>query len=173
MEEDSKKSKKQEKWLKAKWFSAIDGFRRKHKDKDIRPDLERAVKYFEKSLEGEAIPSVFTLLPDDDPEQKIITVHFRPMSLNNKEITGIQKETAKSLIHKLLEINTTTKSVAQQSGLIRDRVPNSGEYAFLYSGLSPDVEILEIKFSGTGRIFGFFTQATFNIVCIRTLHINN
>ncbi|GEM_PF-3195631 len=173
MADDSKKSKNLEKWLKAKLFGAVDGFKRRHSDRDIRPFLEKAVKSFEASLEGGAIPPALTVPPGDDPEQKTMAVHLRPRCLDDPQISEIQKEAAKSLIHKLFEINTSTKSSAQQSGLIRDKVANNGEYAFLYRGLSPDVEILEIQYSGTGRIFGFFTEATFNVVCIKTAHIEN
>ena len=129
---------------------------------------------FEKALEGEAIPAALTIPQGEvDPEIQPISVHFRSSSLDNKQISEIQKEAAKSLVLKLLELNTTTKAAAQQSGLIRDKLSGDGEYAFLYAGLSPDVEMLEIQFSGTGRIFGFFTQSTFNVVCVRTLHIEN
>lgn len=173
MKEDSKKSKNQEKWLKSKWFEIVGSFKNKNKGKDTLSLLEHAVKSFEKVLESETIPSAVTLSPEDDPEQKIIALNFRSGCLNNTEVTDIQKEVAKSLVHKFFEINTTTKSTAQQSGLIRDKVPNENEYAFLYAGLYPDIDILEIQYCGTGRIFGFFTQATFNVVCVRTKHIEN
>jgi hypothetical protein len=169
MDEDSKNLK----WLKARWFGAVNSFSKKHKDKNIRPYLERAVNDFEKNLESEAIPAALTLLPAEDPEQKIIAVHLRPRCLDHSQISEMQKEAAKSLIHTLFQINTATKSDAQQSGLIRDKIANQNEYAFLYSGLSPDVEILEVQYCGTGRIFGFFTQTTFNVVCVRTVHIEN
>jgi hypothetical protein len=173
MNEGSKKSKTLKKWLKSKFFGAVDNFEKEHKDKDIRPYLEKAIKDFEKSLGGEAIPSALTLPSAEDPEQKIIAIHLRSGCLNHAQISQIQKEAAKSLVHKFFEINTTTKFAAQQSGLIRDKIPNQGEYAFLYTELSPDVEILEIQYSGTGRIFGFFTQSTFNVVGLRTIHIEN
>jgi hypothetical protein len=173
MSEDSKKSKSLKKWLKAKFFGAVDNFEKKHKDKDIRPFLEKAVKDFERSLEGEVIPSGLTRLPPGDPEQEIIAIHLRPGCFNNSEMTQIQSGAAKALVHKFLEINGMMRAVAQQSGIIRDKVSNQGEYAFLYAGLSPDVEILEIQYFDTGRIFGFFTQSTFNVVCIRTAHIEN
>ncbi|HEY5221001.1 MAG TPA: hypothetical protein VIJ29_02550 [Candidatus Paceibacterota bacterium] len=173
MNEDLKKSKNQEKWLKAKVFEIVDRFKRTNKGKEIGPPLEKAVKVFEKTLQGETIPSELTLPPAEDPEQECISINLRPSCLDNPEIPQIQKEAAKSLVHKFSEMGGMTKRAANQTGVIRDKVPNQGEYAFLYAGLSPDVEIVEIQYSGTGRIFGFFTQSTFNVVCIRTIHIEN
>jgi hypothetical protein len=171
---DSKKSKNQEKWLKAKFFDIVAGFKQKNSSIEVGPPLERAVKVFEKALEGEAIPAALTIpLGQEDIEAQPISIHFRSSCLGNDQITEIQAEVAKLLVRKLLQLNTTTKAAAQQCGLIRDKVPNEGGYAFLYTGLSPDVEILEIQFSGTGRIFGFFTQSTYNVVCVRTHHIEN
>lgn len=168
----SKKSKRRRKWLKAKIFDAIGAFEKKHKDREIGPYLEKAVKNFERDLVGEAIPAALTIPLADDPEGEIVSLNFRAGSLESTEMFEAGKEVAKALVHKLCEINSRTKSRVQQT-LIKDKVPNQNEYAFLYKNLSPDVEILEIRFADTGRIFGFFTQATFNIVCVRVSHVEN
>lgn len=173
MNEDSKKSKNQEKWLKAKVFEIFDRFKKTNKGKEIGPPLEKAVKVFEKALQGETIPSELTIPPAEDPEQECISVHLRPGCLDNSDISQIQKEAAKSLVHKFSEMGGMTRRAASRAGIIRDKVPNENEYAFLYMGLSPDVEVVEIQYSGTGRIFGFFTQSTFNVVYIKTIHIEN
>lgn len=174
MSDDSKKRKDLKKWLKAKWFEAVDRFENKNKGKEIGPSLEKAVKIFERSLEGEAIPPILTVASiEEDPEQEFITIRLRPGCLNDTEKEQIQREAAKALVHKLMEIGTMMRGTAQRCGVIRDKVPNQEEYAFLYADLSPDVEILEIQYAGTGRIFGFFTGSTFNVVCVRVNHIEN
>lgn len=172
MGEGSKKSKRDSKWFKAKTFELIDRFGKEKKDKEIGPYLEKAAKAIEQTFFEEKIPDAITIPTGDDPEGKNISIHLKQKSLEHRQIDEIQKEAAKSLIRKFSEINATTKSHAQQSGLIRDKVGNSGKYAFLYKNLSPEVEILEVQYSGNGRIFGFFTQEIFNVVCIRTDHVN-
>jgi len=138
----------------------------------ISQEFNPAVKVIEQTLFEEKIPEALTIAAGDDPEWKNISIHLKQKSLEHKQIDEIQKEAAKSLIHKFYEINTTTKAHAQQSGLIRDKIENSKKYEFLYKDLSPEVEILEVGYSGEGRIFGFFTQEIFNVVCIRTDHVN-
>jgi len=107
----------------------------------------------------------------EEPSEKIIAINFQPNSLNHQEINRIEKTPAKALVHKLFETNTTTKSKAQTSGLIRDKVENAYKYEFLYKNVPPDADILEIGYADTGRIFGFWTQNTFNVISIRTNHL--
>lgn len=52
-----------------------------------------------------------------------------------------------------------------------DRIKNSGNYSFLYNGLSDeDVEIREYKFGGTNRIFYYVDEATKTVNCILIKH---
>ncbi len=51
-------------------------------------------------------------------------------------------------------------------------VHNSGNYSFLFNGLSPDIDLFEMTCGRAGRIFLFLVK---NIVCVRLVkknHIN-
>ena len=96
-------------------------------------------------------------------------VHYKSDQCGLKDLTG---DSSGQLIRKLKNINKTTLSGLPNSRLIKDNINNSGDYAILYRGLSKDVEIKEIAFSDSGRIFAYFVDRYVCIVSIKPNHIN-
>lgn len=65
---------------------------------------------------------------------------------------------AKAMITKLSMITKFNSKTIGGSHLIRDSVINAGSYAPLYEGLEDDIDLKEIQFAGTGRIFCYFVN---------------
>ena len=107
----------------------------------------------------------------EEPSEKIIAINFQPRSLDHAQIDRMDNTDSRAFVHKLFEANTTKKSVAQNNGLIRDKVSNRDPYKFLYRIAPPDAEVLEIKFRKEGRCFGFWVGNTFNVISVRTTHL--
>lgn len=112
-------------------------------------------------------------MPDYDDELKenflISFVHYKSSECGmGKLVDG----SARQLVKVLKKLNSTKRKDLPNSRLIRDSVNNSGDYSKLYNGLSPDVEIKEIDFSDTGRIFAYFVRRYVCIVAINPVHKN-
>lgn len=111
--------------------------------------------------------------PDYDDEQKenflFSFIHYKPGQCG---LSNLCDASAKQLVKKLRIINETTLRGLADSKLIKDNINNSGDYAKLYTGLSPDIDIKEICFSDRGRIFAYFVKRYVCIVAIDPNHIN-
>lgn len=77
------------------------------------------------------------------------------------ELEFLTTASAESLIKKLSDITRCNSRSIGSSRLIHDKIEYAGEYKKLFTNLSRDVEIIEIKFSGNGgdgRIFCYFVD---------------
>lgn len=83
---------------------------------------------------------------------------FKRYNHQEDELAQLDGSMAKALINKLSMITEFDSNTIKQSNLIRDKVEHSGAYASLYDGLEPDVELVEIKFGETGRIFCYLVD---------------
>jgi hypothetical protein len=97
-------------------------------------------------------------------------VHYKP---NLCGLAKLDSVSAKQLIRKLKVINDTKINQLASSRIIRDNIVNADDYGKLYDGLSPDVEIKEVEFSYSGRIFAYFVDRYVCVVAIDPEHIDN
>jgi len=144
--------------------------KRKEKAKDFHLELEMAK--MEKAEQIKSQVALFDERPDyDDKMRENFLFSFIHYKTKECEICKLDDKVAKRLIDKLKEINKTTKTKLSQTNLIRDKVEKLGPYKSPYNNLSPDIEIVEIQFSGTGRIFAHFIERYFCIVAIKREHV--
>lgn len=85
-------------------------------------------------------------------------LNFEQYKHKECQLHQLDQTTAESLIKKLSLITQNNSRTIGSSKLIRDNVTSSGAYSALYSGLGSDIEIKEIQFGGTGRIFCHFVN---------------
>lgn len=117
-------------------------------------------------------------LSDDIKEYdgKEIVFSFAPYNQNQCRIHAIQKPEAKKLTKELKTISKTLLKHFRNQGsgasnIACKAVHNSGNYSVLFDSLPPDTdELLEIDYSGSGRIFGFLIDNIFSIVAIGKEH---
>lgn len=81
------------------------------------------------------------------------------------------KKDAKSLMFKLKRLSSICLKELPSSRMIKDKIENTGNYSSLYRDLPPDVEIQEIEYGKTGRIFGYLVERYFCVVAIKVKHI--
>ena len=108
-----------------------------------------------------------------DYENKKIVFSFEIYNSNQCEIAKLDKAEAKKLTRELKRISLTlTKHFRHQdsSGIACKSVSNSGNYAVLFTDIPEDVDLLEVDFSGPGRVFGYLINNVFNIVTIGKEH---
>lgn len=108
-----------------------------------------------------------------DFENERVTFSFEPYNSNQCELSKIDKAEAKKLAKELRKISTTlTKHFRHQhvSSIACKSLSNSGNYSVLFDGLPEDTELLEVDYSGAGRIFGFMVESIFNVVAIAKVH---
>ena len=109
-------------------------------------------------------------------ENKEVVFSFSPYNQNQCEIHTLQKPDAKKLTKELKNISKTLLRHFKNQGsggsnIACKPIHNSGSYTVLFESLPPDIdEILEIDYSGSGRIFGFLIDNIFNIVTIGKKH---
>lgn len=107
---------------------------------------------------------------------KEVVFSFAPYNQNQCRIHSIQKVEAKKLTKELKAISSTRLKHFRHQGsggsnIACKSVHNSGNYEVLFTGLPPDVEeLLEVDYSGPGRVFGFLTDNVFNVVAISKEH---
>lgn len=108
-----------------------------------------------------------------DYENEKVVFSFVVYNSNQCGIGSIDKQEAKKLTKELKKISlTVTKHFRHQdtSGIACKPVSNSGNYSVLFSDVPEDIELLEVDYSGAGRVFGFITNNIFNIVAIGKEH---
>lgn len=108
-----------------------------------------------------------------DYENEKVVFSFVVYNSNQCGIGSIDKQEAKKLTKELKRISSTvTKHFRHQdtSGIACRPVSNSGNYAVLFTEVPEDTELLEVDYSGPGRVFGFITNNIFNIVAIGKEH---
>jgi hypothetical protein len=111
-------------------------------------------------------------IPEFGNEKIVFT--FIPYKHTQCEIHKLEKSEAKKLTEKMRKVNgVMAKNILCQeaSGFACKPVGRSGDYACLFEDLPLDVQLLEIDYTGTGRIFGYLAQNLFNIVAITKRHL--
>jgi hypothetical protein len=108
-----------------------------------------------------------------DFENKKVTFSFEPYNNNQCEIANIDKKEAKKLTGELKKMSLTLQKHFRHqtaSGIACKAIHNSGNYSVLFTDVPPDVELLEVDYSGPGRIFGYLVHNIFNVVAIGKKH---
>lgn len=108
-----------------------------------------------------------------DDENKRVVFSFETYNSGQCEISNLDKMEAKKLTKELKKISTVLcKYFRHQniSGIECSPVLNCNNYESLFNGMPEDVEMLEVYYSGAGRIFGFIVSNVFNIVAIGKKH---
>ena len=135
--------------------------------------INKNVAKFERTKQIDQSVAIEAEIPDYDDKLKenflFSFVHYKQSQCGLKDL---EAASSKQLIKKLRIINETTLRGLASSKIIRNNVNNSGQYTKLYTGLSPDVEIKEIDFSDSGRIFAYFVERFVCIIAINPNHIN-
>jgi hypothetical protein len=85
-------------------------------------------------------------------------INFEQYKHKECQIHLLNESSAESLIKRVSLIAQNNSRTIGSSKLIRDNVANDGAYKSLYEGLGKDIEIKEIQFAGTGRIFCHFVN---------------
>lgn len=108
-----------------------------------------------------------------DFENKRIVFSFEIYNSGQCQISKLDKTEAKKLTKELKKISLTlTKHFRHQStsSIACKQIYNSGNYSVLFDGVPEDIEMLEIDYSGAGRVFGYVVNNIFNIVAIGKEH---
>ena len=109
-----------------------------------------------------------------DYENERVVFSFESYNNNHCRIGSIDKTEAKKLTKELKKISITrAKHFRHQStsGIACKQVHNSGGYSCLFTGIPEDIELLEVDYSGSGRVFGYIVNNIFNIVTIGKEHL--
>lgn len=128
----------------------------------------------ELTTENEKIsPTVAVSQALKDYENKRIVFSFEIYNSTQCEIAKLDKTEAKKLTKELKKIsNTLTKHFRHQStsSIACKPIHMSGSYSVLFDGIPEDTEMLEVDYSGAGRVFGYVVNNIFNIVAIGKKH---
>ncbi|TRZ78474.1 hypothetical protein D4R87_00600 [bacterium] len=143
---------------------------RKSKSKDWHINIEAGK--FERTKQIDQSVAIRAEVPDyEDKLKENFLFSFAHYKIGQCGLKDLYGKDSKQLIEKLRRINETTIRELPSSKLIHDNVKKGGNYKSLFDGLSPDVEIREIRFSDSGRIFAYFVERYVCIVAIKPNHI--
>ena len=127
-------------------------------------------------VEGQ-IPADVAEIPADKEEPEV-SPYLISFAKYNKGMCGIEyldSNKAKKAVTILMTIGTKIRSIADFQRNAIDRIPiyYDGDYKKLYSGLSNDVELKEIKLQQDARIFYFDIESErmFFVVAITQSHL--
>jgi hypothetical protein len=139
-------------------------------------NLEKIVSEEFKDIEQEKIPATIAVSEDiKEYDNHKVALSFETYNQGCCEISKIEKQDAKKLTSELRKMTSTQRKhfLSQcTSGIACKPIKESGNYAPLFTGLQRDVELLEIDYTATGRIFGFLVKNIFNVVAIKVKHIH-
>ncbi len=138
-------------------------------------NLEKIVsEEIKETIEGERLPATMAISSElKEYDNYNVVLSFEMYNQNRCEIYHLQKLDAKRLTSELKKMTSTLrKHFLHQgtSGIACKPVEDGGNYESLFTVLQKDVELLEIDYTSTGRIFGYFTKNIFNIVAIKVKH---
>jgi len=81
---------------------------------------------------------------------------FERYNSKDCEIYAVDAKSSKLLIAKFNEITRVNSRTIAETSLKRGKVYNNGNYASLFKGLEDDIELVEVKYAGEGRIICYF-----------------
>lgn len=113
------------------------------------------------------LPASVALSALEEIDEKI-TVTFRDYKPSICQLHDLKKPSSKSLMRQLKIL--TDIFPAEFGSIIKGKVRNTGHYKALFRNLQKDVTMVEIKYAGTGRIFGHLVTDYFCVVAIRLQH---
>jgi hypothetical protein len=122
---------------------------------------------------GKISPEVAVSNTLKDYENRRVTFSFEIYNNSQCEVAKLDKKESKKLTKELKKISSTkTRHFRHQntSGIACKPIGNSGNYTVLFDGIKDDIEVLEIDYSGAGRVFGYLVNNIFNIVAIGKKH---
>lgn len=131
----------------------------------IEAQKDKAEKIPAKVAISDAIP---------DYKDEYVVFAFKEYKQSHCEIYKLEKKEVKKLTEELSKVNKTRKKHLLSQGVSRiacKSVYPTGKYKFLSGSLPTDAQILEISYTGAGRIFGYLTENIFNIVTIKKSHL--
>ena len=102
-------------------------------------------------------------------EERKMVFSFARYDENQCEIYNLTKPETKQLIIKLQSISKCTVMDFNKS-YVRDQVKEVGNYAHLYKTVPEGSKVVEIQYSGSGRIFGYISQNVFAVVAVCKKH---
>lgn len=104
-----------------------------------------------------AIDASIPEIPNDIENYRIIFRYYNNSTCELSKINDVAK--IRKVIKQLEKISNLNGKTIGDSGVIRSRVYNAGDYKSLYKGLPKDVELYESATTGSGRIFFFLIDA--------------
>ena len=102
-------------------------------------------------------------------EERKMVFSFEQYNASQCEIGDLTKQEVGRLTSKLQSISGYTMREFNRSH-VRDRVQKVGKYAPLYNTVPEGSKVVEIRYSDSGRIFGYIAQNVFAIVAICKKH---
>lgn len=136
--------------------------------------LEKLAQIKEKTMMPSYVATNATI-DDWEEHRKAENYHLTFASYNTRqcEIHLIDKRNiVRPFIEVLQQVTSLSPNTIGASGLIRDNINNDGEYRPLFKTVPEDVELKEISFSGTGRIYFYCYKNYFCVVAIQKNHRN-
>ncbi len=109
-------------------------------------------------------------IPAENIEHRSIVFKFKNYNHGCCEISQLQKPEVKQFVKTLGEINSFRTDNFLTSGRVTP-ITCAGNYKPLFNNLEPDIRLIEIDYTATGRIFGFLAGNIFNVVAVRKKHI--
>ena len=115
------------------------------------------------------LPQQVTNIPGiQDQEVKKFLVCFDYLDDDECKLDSFNTGNARGLLTAFKKI--TACEVRKKKDIIKDKINNTSPYDSLFRKLSPEVDLYEIGFSGSGRIFFFHIEEKLNVVSIETIH---
>ncbi|MEK7567431.1 MAG: hypothetical protein AAB513_00735 [Patescibacteria group bacterium] len=124
------------------------------------------------NLKNDFLPEKLTNIPNqkEDSEIKRFLLCFTKLSDSECKLGSFNHGKTKALLNKLKMISNC--EVRNKISIIRDKIYNNPPYSSLFKELTPEVELYEMEFADSGRIFFFHVQEKLNIISIEDNHRN-
>jgi len=133
--------------------------------------IDERVAEFEQGI----IPSRVALSTKiEDYQESKVVLSFERYNQKQCEIAKLQNKDSKKLTNELKKMSETFLKHFRSQDVSRiacKPIHCSRNYAPIFNGLSKDVELLEIDYTGSGRIFGYLLRNIFNVVVIKVKHL--
>ena len=146
--------------------------RQKAKSKIHSLERPEALEYIA-TLPNDWLPESVATIPkesSEDSETKKFMICFNHMEDAECKFGSFNPGKTKALLHTFKRVSDC--QVRSRGSLVRDKIQNNPPYSSLFLKLTPDVDLYEIQFADTGRVFFFHVAEKFNVVSIEDTHRN-
>ncbi len=108
-----------------------------------------------------------------DFENEKVSFSFISYEENKCELKEFEKRDAKEFTQTLKKASdlSSKELLGSNKGVKCTVVQNAGSYSSLFDNLPKDVELREIHYSNTGRVFGHMVENLFFITTVKKKHI--